>query len=115
MTTERSCVYKFVQHSQDAFEKGETLPQVLGRVDQYQKLVRRAYGNLSPLKRPVHRIGTSKVGLASLAIYEYGRSKGAPLPDANKVIQTCLPLKSVRRAVCGGEKSIIDRQDLIDF
>jgi hypothetical protein len=113
--TERSCVYKFVQHSQTSFERGETLPQVLSQADQYQRMVRRAYGNLSPLKRPIHRIGTSKIGLSTIAIYEYGRYKGIPLPDANTVIQTAVPLKAIRRAICGGEVSKIDRQELIDF
>lgn len=113
--TERSCVYKFVVRSQESFEKGDTLPQVLARVDDYQKLVRRVYGPKSPFKRPAHRLATSKAGLSTIAVYEYSRHKGAPLPDSNVVIQHLMPIVDVRRAVCGGIKSPVDRQELIDF
>lgn len=110
---EKSCVFKFIQRSQESYQQDATLGEVLGQIGRYQKLAKRAYG---PIKNPLHLMFTSRVGLSTLALYEFTRSRGLPLPDSNKVIQTILPIKRRLRLTLIGGKDILDtRPNLIDF
>ncbi|MBI2601307.1 hypothetical protein HYW42_05150 [Candidatus Daviesbacteria bacterium] len=110
---EKSCVYKLIDRTQNIYTSGGTLSDAIGQIDHYQSLVRRAYG---PIKNPLHRIFTSRIGLLSLATYEYGRFKGIPLPNLNHLIQTAWPIKRRVRLILFGGQDIFDiRPNSIDF
>lgn len=111
---ERSCVYRFVEKSQQSFAKGQTLHDVNSAIPHYRKLVRKAYGHMD--KNFDHHIATSTTGLRLIAVYEFSRYKGLPLPDANTVVQSILPLKKKRASLLLKEENMIDnRSEQIEF
>ncbi len=89
---ERTCISRFVEKSRSAFFQKSSLRDVFTTIPQYRALVRKAYGSMP--NNFVHNLGTSTMGLKLLATYEFLRYKKIPLPDANHVIHTVLPIKN---------------------
>lgn len=113
---ERTCVSRFIEKSQRAFAENSSLKEVFSTVPHYKDLVARAYRDRAMSKNFVHNLATSTVGLKSLAVYEFLRHKGLPLPDANTAIQIILPAKKRFAYSLLGEKNTVDsRMEEVDF
>ena len=91
---ERTCVHPFIEHAQNTFQNGGSLKEVFGSIRPYQHRLNSLVKGVSADARIAHAVGLSVVGLGTIAIYEYARAKGMPLPDSGVLISGILPVRS---------------------
>lgn len=89
---ERICVRPFVTESQKKFASNACLGEVLGSIPEFQRNDVRLVKEIKRQARLLHILGMSTIGLSSLAVYEYVRSKGFPLPDSKRMLLLLIPL-----------------------
>lgn len=105
---ERTCVSRFIEKSQNAFDKKSSLREVLSTIPAYKRLITRVYQDRPMSKNFVHNLATSTFGLEGLAIYEFLRHKGMPLPEANFAIEKVLPVKKRIAYLFSNERKLAD-------
>src|SRR4026208_2501106 len=111
MATERSCVDPFIKRIQAVLQRTGSLRISLREISDYQIRSKRIYKVDVYF---VHALALSTIPLGVLVLYEYLRSRGAPLPDSRSLIRKIMPAKNLSDEAVFGKLADDRRHEEID-
>jgi hypothetical protein len=101
MAAERSCAHPFIRRVQAVLKETGSLRASFGEIRGYQSRARKIY---RVDVHCIHALTLSTCGLAALAMYEYLRYRGVPLPDSRSIIRSIMPAKNRSEQIITGAK-----------
>jgi hypothetical protein len=101
VSAERSCIHPFIRRTQAVLRRTGSLSEALEEIARYQNRAKKVY---RVDVHCVHRLALSSPCLCVLAVYEYLRHRGVPLPDSRTAVRYLMPLKEHSEKVVLGQK-----------